>query len=56
MAEDGYAAPETVEAAVSLLAAAQGDARIMAGGTDVLVQLHTEMIDPDLIVDIKNIP
>lgn len=56
MAEDGYAAPETVEAAVSLLTAAQGDARIMAGGTDILVQLHVDMIDPDLIIDIKNIP
>ena len=56
MAEEGYAAPETVEAAVSLLVGANGDARVMAGGTDVLVQLHTEMIDPDLIVDIKNIP
>lgn len=56
MAEDGYAAPETVEAAVLLLTAAQGDARIMAGGTDILVQLHVDMIDPDLIIDIKNIP
>jgi len=56
MAEEGYAAPETVDAAVSLLGGADGDARVMAGGTDILVQLHTELIDPDLIVDIKNIP
>ncbi len=56
MAEEGYAAPQTVEAAVSLLGAANGDARVMAGGTDILVQLHADLIDPDLIVDIKNIP
>jgi len=54
--EEGYAQPDTVEAAISLLGMAGRDARVMAGGTDVLVQLHMEMIDPDLIVDIKNIP
>ncbi len=56
MAEEGYTAPNTVDAAVALLSGADGDARVMAGGTDILVQLHAEMIDPDLIVDIKNIP
>lgn len=56
MVENGYAAPDTVEAAVLLLGEAAGDARVMAGGTDILVQLHAELIDPDLIVDIKNIP
>ncbi len=56
MAEEGYTAPDTVEAAVALLGGAEGDARVMAGGTDILVQLHAELIDPDLIVDIKNIP
>jgi CO/xanthine dehydrogenase FAD-binding subunit len=56
MADEGYAAPQTVEAAVSLLGAADGNARVMAGGTDVLVQLHSDLIDPDLIVDVKNIP
>lgn len=56
MADGAYAAPATVEAAVSLLGTATGDARIMAGGTDVLVQLHMDTIDPDLLVDIKRIP
>ena len=56
MPEEGYAAPETVEAAVSLLVGANGHAQVMAGGTDVLVNLHNDTIDPDLIVDIKNIP
>lgn len=51
-----YECPETLDAAVSLLAGASGQARILAGGTDVLVQLYMDMADPDLLVDIKKIP
>jgi len=50
-----YEAPETTEAAAKLLAAAQGVARVLAGGTDLLVQMKTDMIAPDVIVDIKRI-
>ncbi len=50
-----YEAPETLDAAVALLTAATGDARVLAGGTDLLVQLKTDMIDPGLIVDLKRI-
>jgi carbon-monoxide dehydrogenase medium subunit len=51
-----YEAPETLQAAVSLLAAASGTARVLAGGTDVIVQMETDLIDPQLLVDIKKIP
>ena len=51
-----YEAPGTLEAAVALLASEKGEARVMAGGTDVLVLLHGDIIDPDLLVDIKNLP
>ncbi len=51
-----YEAPETVDAAVALLAAASGEARILAGGTDLLVQLRAELIEPELVVDVKRIP
>ncbi|MEM7429044.1 MAG: xanthine dehydrogenase family protein subunit M [Pseudomonadota bacterium] len=51
-----FEAPETVEAAVSLLAAEDGTARVLAGGTDLLVQMKNDMIEPDLVVDIKRIP
>lgn len=51
-----YEAPETLDAAVALLNGAGGGGRVMAGGTDVLVQLHAEIIEPSVIVDIKNIP
>lgn len=50
-----YEAPETLEAAVGLLANASGQARILAGGTDIMVQLHADMTDPDMLVDIKKI-
>lgn len=50
-----YEAPETLDAAISLLANASGQARILAGGTDLLVQLHADMTDPDLLVDVKKI-
>ena len=56
MDEMRYEAPETLDAAVALLAGADGDARILAGGTDVLVLLHCDTIEPDLLVDIKKIP
>ncbi len=50
-----YEAPETLDAAVALLAGSPGDARILAGGTDLLVQLKTEIIAPDIVIDIKRI-
>src|SRR5215471_21803108 len=35
---------------------ASGTSRILAGGTDVIVQMETDLIEPDLVVDIKKIP
>jgi CO/xanthine dehydrogenase FAD-binding subunit len=51
-----YEAPESLNGAVALLAGATGEARVLAGGTDLLVQMRAEIVDPDLIVDIKKIP
>ena len=51
-----YEAPTTINAAVKLLAGKAGVARVLAGGTDLLVQLRTDRIAPDLVVDVKRIP
>ncbi len=50
-----YAQPKTASEAAKLLAAESGVTRVLAGGTDVLVQLKAGMIEPALIVDIKAI-
>ena len=34
----------------------KGGARVLAGGTDLLVQMHSDVLSPDLVVDIKKIP
>ena len=52
-----YASPNSVSEAVDLLNEAGDSARIMAGGTDLLVQLRGGRFDNvNLIVDGKNIP
>ena len=51
-----FETPTTLDAAVGLLAAAGDEACVLAGGTDLLVQLRTERIEPALVVDIKRIP
>jgi CO/xanthine dehydrogenase FAD-binding subunit len=50
-----YEAPDTLQAAVALLAGATGTSRILAGGTDVIVQMETDLVEPALLVDIKKI-
>jgi len=51
-----YAAPRTVKEAVALLARANGDARCLAGGTDLIAQMKEGRRSPSLIVDVKRIP
>ena len=51
-----YIAPSTVEEAVRALAGASRVAKVLSGGTDLLVQLRSGRAKPDLIVDTKKIP
>ncbi|WP_342729175.1 xanthine dehydrogenase family protein subunit M [Bradyrhizobium sp. B097] len=50
-----YVAPRTLDEAVGAFAASGSAARIMAGGTDLLVQMRSGLVRPGLIVDIKKI-
>jgi CO/xanthine dehydrogenase FAD-binding subunit len=51
-----FTSPKTVDEAIRALAGASGLAKPLAGGTDLLVQLRSGRIRPDLIVDTKGIP
>ncbi|MBO0710162.1 MAG: xanthine dehydrogenase family protein subunit M [Acetobacteraceae bacterium] len=55
MAEARYLAPTTLAEAVRAFAIPGSAARILAGGTDLLVQMRTGLIQPETIIDIKNI-
>ena len=50
-----YEAPTTTKEAVNLLARAGGNACVLAGGTDLLVQMKMGLVEPDLVIDIKRI-
>lgn len=56
MTEIQYLAPKTLDEAVRAFAAAPGAARILAGGTDLLVQMRAGIRMPGTIIDIKKIP
>jgi len=51
-----YSAPRTVDEAVRALSSANGAARVLSGGTDLLVQLRSGRAKPAVIVDVKRIP
>jgi len=56
MAALQYEAPDTLADAVRLLAKGNGVARVLAGGTDIVVQMQMDVLEPALLVDIKKIP
>ncbi len=51
-----YAAPGSVEAAAAILAEHGARARMLAGGTDLIVQIREWLRDVDVVVDAKHIP
>ncbi len=56
MAAPDYVSATTIEEAVDALSSAGGAARLLAGGTDLLVQMRTGRIKPGAIIDLKRIP
>jgi carbon-monoxide dehydrogenase medium subunit len=51
-----YAAPRTLGEALALLGERGERARVLAGGTDLIVQVREHRRDLDLMVDVKHIP
>ena len=51
----GYARPATLAEAVALLEAGGPDARVLAGGTDLVIRLRDGTLEPGLVVDLKRI-
>ena len=51
-----YVSPRSVEEAVSLLSGGAAPPHVLAGGTDLIVQMTSGLRRPEIVVDIKTIP
>ncbi|HYC43893.1 MAG TPA: FAD binding domain-containing protein [Burkholderiales bacterium] len=51
-----YAAPRSARDVVELLAAHRGAARIIAGGQSLLPMMAFRLVQPELLVDLRNVP
>ena len=50
-----YTRPRDLDEACRVLAEASGEARVLAGGTDLFVELRNGVRTPDLLIDIKGL-
>ena len=55
MSEIQYLAAKSVKEAVKMMQAAKGKASVLAGGTDLLVQMKSGARSPGVIIDVKKI-
>ena len=51
-----YLEPKTTQEAISLLVKHGEQARVIAGGTDLLIQVRNKAINPEPVIDIGYIP
>lgn len=51
-----YYRPTSFDEAAKLASDGTGTVRFLAGGTDVLVQLRADIVEPDRLIDVKQIP
>lgn len=56
MREFTFAAPRSLQEAAEILARANGDARPLAGGTDLIAQMKENRKSPSAVIDVKKIP
>ena len=50
-----YVSPTTLQAAVHSLAEAQGEAAVLAGGTDLLSLMKDRIVSPARVVDLQKL-
>ena len=50
-----YKVPENIDAAVSMLSNTKLSTKVMAGGTDLIIQSRAQSSDPLVVIDIKRI-
>jgi carbon-monoxide dehydrogenase medium subunit len=50
-----YHRATSIEGTLSLMSRYGGKARILAGGTDLLPQIRRKKVDPEVLIDIKNV-
>lgn len=56
MRHPDYCAPDTLDEALARLSVAAGKARVIAGGTDLVVQMRAGIAHPTLLVDLRRLP
>lgn len=54
--EFDYRRPASLDEAIGILSQYPGSAQILAGGTDLIAWLRDDAVDPDVLVDIKDVP
>jgi len=54
-AQFDYAAPKTIEEAAALLAASNGDGKIIAGGQSLMPMINFRLVKPAILIDINRI-
>ena len=51
-----YAAPSSIEELLNVLEDQRNRVMLMAGGTDLIVQMRTGVVTPELVIDVKQVP
>jgi carbon-monoxide dehydrogenase medium subunit len=51
-----YYGPASLDEVLSLLERHGGDAKVLAGGTDLMVQMKSGKVSPAVVIDIKKVP
>ena len=51
-----YEAPRSIDEAIDLLRAGDGEAKVLAGGQSLIPLLKLRFAEPEMLVDINNLP